>query len=255
LRSILQNFLTNAIRYTDEGSILVICRRAGAGKVRIEVRDSGRGIPDDKLEAIFHEFQQLDRSAEGVGLGLAIGQRMAELLGHRLQVRSRVGEGSTFSVTVPRVRVQEIPAQRADTLSFKTRWLEQMRILCVDDDRDILNATRTVLERWGAQVRCLRSVQEYRDEVAAEQGYDIVLMDYQLHDSSNGLDLLQHYRVVNPQPFLGVLITAEQNPQVERDVLDAGFQFLAKPVEPAKLRSVLHTAMLSRQQARDEAVR
>lgn len=253
LRSILQNFLANAIRYTDEGSILVLCRRAGRGQVRIEVRDSGRGIPADKLEAIFHEFQQLDRSAEGVGLGLAIGQRMAELLGHHLRVRSREGEGSTFSVTVPRVQVQEIPALRTDTIAFKKRWLEHVRILCVDDDRDILNATRTVLERWGAEVRCLRGVQEYRNEIANESVFQIVLMDYQLHESSNGLDLLNHYRVVTPQPFLGVLITAEQDPAVEQAALAAGFQFLAKPVEPAKLRSVLHTAMLARQQAADEA--
>ena len=253
LRSILQNFLTNAIRYTDEGTVLVICRRAGQDAIRIEVRDSGRGIPGDKLQAIFQEFQQIDRSGEGVGLGLAISERMAELLGHRLQVRSRLGEGSTFSVVVPRVKVQEIPAKRSNKLAFKTRWLEGVSILCIDDDREILDATRTVLERWGASVRCLRGVEEYRKEIATERRYEIVLMDYQLHESSNGLDLLSHYQVVTSQPFLGVLITAEQDPQVEKAALQAGFQFLAKPVEPAKLRSVLHTAMLARQQAREEA--
>ena len=253
LRSILQNFLANAIRYTDEGSILVVCRRAGPDGIRIEVRDSGRGIPEDKLEAIFHEFQQLDRSAEGVGLGLAIGQRMAELLGHRLTVRSRVGEGSTFSVTVPRVMVQEIPPPSTDTVSITKRWLEGANILCVDDDRDILNATRTVLERWGARVRCVADVAAYRDEIMHADPYEIVLMDYQLHDEANGLELLNTYRALSPQPFLGVLITAEQDPVVEQTALEQGFQFLAKPVEPAKLRSILHTAMLSRQQARENA--
>ena len=253
LRSILQNFLTNAIRYTDEGSILVICRRAGPDSIRIEVRDSGRGIPNDKLEAIFHEFQQLDRSAEGVGLGLAIGQRMAELLGHKLQVRSLYGEGSTFSVTVPRVKVQEIPVKVIDDRSFKTRWLEGVGILCVDDDRDILNATRPLLERWGADVHCIGNLDEYRDEVASERHYEIVLMDYQLHQPSTGLDLLNHYRGSKPRTFLGVLITAEQDPAVEQAALDAGFQFLAKPVEPAKLRSILNTAMLARQQSQEEA--
>ena len=254
LRSILQNFLTNAIRYTDAGTILVACRRAGPHAIRIEVRDSGRGIPEDKLEAIFQEFQQLDRSVEGVGLGLAISQRMAELLGHQLTVRSHVGLGSTFSVTVPRVMVQEIPAASVDNISFaKQRWLEGVRILCVDDDRDILNATRTVLERWGAQVRCLNGVESYREEIVEEDFHDIALMDYQLHASSTGLDLLKHYREINPNTFLGVLITAEQDPQVERDALEAGFQFLAKPVEPAKLRSILHTAMQATQRERDEA--
>jgi len=253
LRSILQNFLTNAIRYTEEGSVLVVCRRATGGMIRIEVRDSGRGIPQDKLKAIFQEFQQIDRSGEGVGLGLAISERMAELLGHQLQVRSKLGEGSTFSVSVPRVQVQEIAARSVDTLSFKKRWLEGVSILCVDDDREILNATRTVLERWGAAVRCISSVDEYRDEAASNRHHEIVLMDYQLHESSNGLDLLNHYRVIKPETFLGVLITAEQDPAVERAALEAGFQFLAKPVEPAKLRSVLHTAMLSRHQAIEQA--
>ena len=248
LRSILQNFLSNAIRYTVEGSVLVVCRRDGPDALRIEVRDSGRGIPADKLEAIFQEFQRLDHSGEGVGLGLAIGERMAELLGHRLQVRSRVGGGSTFSVTVPRVQVRDEPRPNRNAIPIKRRWLEGLRILCVDDDRKILDATRVVLERWGAEVRCLNSVQEYRDEADRPVSYEIVLMDYQLHDASNGLDLLNHYRAVSPAPFLGVLITAEQAPEVERSALQAGFQFLAKPVEPAKLRSVLHTAMLARQQ-------
>jgi len=221
--------------------------------IRIEVRDSGRGVHDNKLEAIFQEFQQLDRSGEGVGLGLAIGERMAELLGHHLKVRSKLGRGSTFSVTVPRVEAWEPANPNIDSIPIKTRWLEGLRILCVDDDRDILEATRTVLERWGGEVHCLTSVQEYREEVAGDRTYEIVLMDYQLHESSNGLDLLKHHQLVSPQVFLGVLITAEQDPEVERAVLQAGFQFLAKPVEPAKLRSVLHTAMLARQQARGNA--
>ena len=250
LRSILQNFLSNAIRYTDEGSILVVCRRAGPDALRIGVRDSGRGIPADKLEAIFQEFQRLDRSGEGVGLGLAIGERMAELLGHRLQVRSKVGAGSTFSVTVPRATVREEPQASMDAIPIKRRWLEGLRILCVDDDREILDATRVVLERWGAEVRCLDSEQACLEEMAGRPSYEIVLMDYQLHAPSNGMELLEHYRAVAPAPFLGVLITAEQDPQVQQSALQAGFQFLAKPVEPAKLRSVLHTAMLARQQAR-----
>jgi len=252
LRSILQNFLSNAIRYTSEGSILVVCRRAGADAIRIEVRDSGRGIPPDKLEAIFREFQQLDHATEGVGLGLAICERMAELLGHRLQVRSREGEGSTFSVIVPRVQVVERPARAGDSRSFKTRWLEGRRILCVDDDPDILEATRTVLERWGGEVCCLDSTEAFLAAVEEQPVHDIVLMDYRLHDHTDGLDLLHHYRACHGEGFLGVLITAEQDLAVERTALEAGFQFLAKPVEPAKLRSILHAAMLEKVRARAE---
>lgn len=250
LRSILQNFLSNAIRYTSEGSILVVCRRAGADAIRIEVRDSGRGIPPDKLEAIFREFQQLDHTTEGVGLGLAICERMAELLGHHLQVCSREGEGSTFSVIVPRVQVAQRPARAGDRRSFKTRWLEGRRILCVDDDPDILEATRTVIDRWGGEVRCLDSAETFLDTAEGQPVHDIVLMDYRLNDQTDGLGLLHHYRARHGEGFLGVLITAEQDPAVERTALEAGFQFLAKPVEPAKLRSILHAAMLEQERAR-----
>lgn len=253
LRSILQNFLSNAIRYTDQGSVLVVCRREAGEQIRIEVRDSGEGIPADKLEAIFQEFQQLNRSADGVGLGLAIAERMAALLGHRLQVRSILGAGSTFSVSVPLVAVQELPEPSIDRVPVKTRWLEGMRILCVDDDRAILAATRTVLERWGGEVCCLSTFQEYRQELAGARPYEIVLMDYQLHEQTNGLDLLEQYQRASPQVFLGVLITAEQDPRVEEAALQAGFQFLAKPVEPAKLRSILHTALLARRQTAGNA--
>ncbi|HPQ26101.1 MAG: PAS-domain containing protein [Chromatiaceae bacterium] len=243
LRRILQNFLTNAIRYTHEGAILVICRHAGPDAVRIEVRDSGRGIPHDKLETIFEEFQQLERSSEGVGLGLAISQRLAALLNHRLEVRSRPGKGSTFSVTVPRLMVPESAAPIPVATSFKTRWLEGTRILCVDDDRSILDATRAVLERWGAQVDCVHDAAGFRAGVVSDRPYEIVLMDYQLHDRANGLMLLREYRAAALRPFLGVLVTAEPDSMVEKAALDAGFQFLAKPVEPAKLRSILHAAM------------
>jgi len=255
VRSILQNFISNAIRYTDEGSILVVCRREGKDAIRIEVRDSGRGIPDDKLEAIFHEFQQLDRSGEGVGLGLAIAQRMAGLLGHQLRVRSHQGQGSIFSVSMPRVACSEPPARGDRVLPIRTRWLEGVRILCVDDDANILQATRTVLQRWGAEVDCIGGVADYRAEVEHGGDYEIVLMDYQLHDQETGLALLQHHRAQSAHPFLGVLITAEQDPEVRSAALAAGFQFLAKPVEPAKLRSVLHTAMLSRKGRAQQDVR
>ncbi|RMG35932.1 MAG: sensor histidine kinase [Gammaproteobacteria bacterium] len=250
LRSILQNFLSNAIRYTEQGTILVVCRRAGPDAIRIEVRDSGRGIPPDKLEAIFREFQQLDHNAEGVGLGLAICERMAELLGHRLEVRSREGVGSTFSVVVPRVQVQAVRHSSVDTRPFKTRWLEGRRILCVDDDPEILRATRTVLERWGAEVLCENSAEGYLQRADATVPCDIVLMDYRLHEMTNGLDLLHHYRARHGERFLGVLITAEQDARVRESALAAGFQFLAKPVEPAKLRSILHTALTQQEQAR-----
>ena len=120
----------------------------------------------------------------------------------------------------------------------------------MDDDPDILEATRTVLDRWGGEVRCLDSAETFLDTAEGQPVHDIVLMDYRLNDQTDGLDLLHHYRARHGEGFLGVLITAEQDPAVERTALEAGFQFLAKPVEPAKLRSILHAAMLEQERAR-----
>jgi len=151
LRSVLQNFVSNALRYTDQGSVMVLARREGEN-IRIEVRDSGIGISEDESAIIFQEFKQLKESSEGAGLGLAICQRMAHLLGHEINMRSTPGRGSRFSITVPRCKAAAVKADTYDFQTFHKRWLEGIQILCVDDDSEILNATRAVLERWGSNV-------------------------------------------------------------------------------------------------------
>lgn len=255
LRSILQNFLTNAIRYTESGSIMVLCRRSGENHVRIEVRDSGSGIPADKIEDIFMEFKQLNPGFnEGAGLGLAICKHAAHLLGLELKVASRVGEGSTFSITVPRVNVEETTSPIIDNRHYGKRWLEGIRILCVDDDQSILGATRTLLDRWGASTACVDQPDYFYELIREDANFDVILMDYQLHADSNGLELLELYREISNRDFLGILVTAEQDQALRERTIAEGYLFLEKPVEPARLRSVLRTAfMLQRQEVEDSA--
>jgi|GEM_PF-4803965 len=237
LRSVLLNFVSNAIRYTEKGSVMVVCRRHGEN-IRIEIRDSGIGIPEDKSATIFQEFQQLDESSEGAGLGLAICQRMAHLLGHEIKMTSSPGRGSCFSIIVPRCKAEAVKADTYDFKTYQKRWLEGIQILCVDDDREILNATHTVLERWGGQITCLHDANQFDEITMLDKNYDVVLMDYQLNDNHKGLDLLRKYRDRHDN-FLGVIVTAEQDRQIEKDALSMGFKYLAKPVEPAKLRATL----------------
>jgi Na+/proline symporter/signal transduction histidine kinase len=252
LRSVLQNFVSNAIRYTDKGAVMVGCRRHGED-IRIDVRDSGIGIPEDKSAAIFQEFQQLDHSSEGAGLGLAICQRMARLLGHEIKMTSSPGLGSTFSIIVPRCKATASIAHTYDFQPYQKRWLEGIQILCVDDDREILQATHTVLNRWGGRVTCLQDANKFHELTLLEQCFDVVLMDYQLNDNHKGLDLLKSYREAYSDDFLGIIVTAEQDRQIETETLSLGFKFLEKPVEPAKLRAALQAAFMDQKLAADSA--
>ncbi|HEY5734919.1 MAG TPA: PAS domain-containing hybrid sensor histidine kinase/response regulator [Gammaproteobacteria bacterium] len=247
LRSVLQNFVSNAVRYTREGIVLVGCRRRG-DSIRIEVHDTGIGIPEDKSATIFQEFQQLNANNEGAGLGLAICQRMAHLLNHKIEMHSIPGRGSCFSITVPRCKAEAVEAETQDIQTYRKQWLKGIEILCVDDDREILRATHTLLERWGGHITCLQDANQF-DEITMEQdAFDVVLMDYRLNDDHKGLDLLKSYRQRNDN-FLGIVVTAEQDRQIERDTLASGFKYLAKPVEPAKLRAIMQAAFMDRKLA------
>ena len=173
---------------------------------------------------------------------------MAGLLGHEINMRSALGKGSCFSITVPRCKAKAVKADTYDYQTFQKRWLAGIQILCVDDDREILNATQIVLERWGAHVTCLQDANLFDEMTEGEQDFDVVLMDYQLNDGHKGLDLLQKYQRKGDS-FLGVIVTAEQDQQLEKDTLLFGFKYLAKPVEPAKLRATLQAAFIDRKLA------
>ena len=243
LYRILQNFLANAIRYTESGGVLLGCRLRG-DCLKISVWDTGVGIDDSEAQAIFQEFHRLDYAQRlderGLGLGLAICDRIARMLGHEMEVRSRPGHGSCFSITVPLVpeamtRQQE-GAERA--ASDHTR-LEDLRVLCIDNEADILDGMNLLLDRWGCSV--MLAVDETRAMAClAEQGPpDMVLVDYHLAHDSNGLDVMQRLDQAAGHRIPAIVITADRSTDLEERVRANGYGLLRKPIKPAALRALI----------------
>jgi CheY-like chemotaxis protein/anti-sigma regulatory factor (Ser/Thr protein kinase) len=242
LRRILQNILSNAIKYTPSGKVLMGCRRQGA-KLWIEVWDTGPGIAAIELERIFVDFFRVDATArgqQGVGLGLGVVERMARSLGHPIEVHSVVGKGSCFRVAVPLLSAnwQTVEASRADE---STDFLHSgYQLLCVDDDETNLSALSTLLGQWqlGTVAVCNGEAQVH-DFMATNLQPDLAIIDYQL---GYGIDGIQLYRqLLQSWPDLpAVLVSAAPEPDLPAKAKAAGMLFLAKPIKPAALRAALN---------------
>ncbi len=252
LYRILANLLNNAIRYTREGGVLVGCRPRGSG-LSIEVWDTGIGIPEDKLGEIFLEFRQLgnpqrDRD-QGLGLGLAIVERTARVLGLRVGVRSRPGRGSVFSIVVPRgdpSLASAIELRIADPLDGCT-------VLVVEDDREIRAAMAVLLEGWNCRVECAASAAEAEEALRRlAAAPDVVIADYRLPGNRNGLDVIARVRESHPRAQ-AVVTTGDVTPEALRAAQAAGVPILHKPLRPARLRSLLGAALRNREGARESA--
>ncbi len=256
LRRILQNFLSNAIRYSRRGRVLMGCRRAG-GALRIEVWDSGPGIAPEHHRRIFLEFQRLDSgqpAGRSAGLGLAIVERVAKRLGHRIGLRSWLGRGSVFFVEVPVVTAATAgntpigssapPSQSAGTHDDASP-LRGRRIWSVEDDPRVRESLQALLSRWGAVVVLASSGEEALRLAAQEPAApDLLLLDYRLPDGIGPgwvPELFRRWRAETPV----IVISGEGDPAVRRKIQQQGWGFLAKPVNPSKLRAAV-THMLMR---------
>lgn len=239
LRRILQNFLTNALRYNPGGRILLGLRHCGEG-LRIEVWDNGPGIPADKLELVFDEFQRLEhghRHQQGLGLGLAIAQGLAGILGHRLQVRSWEGKGSVFSVTVARAAVQpELPAEPVARAGPDR--LAGLRVLCIDNEADILTAMDGLLSRWGCEVRLAGGGEAARAHCRDGFRPQVILSDYHLDDGETGVAAINLLRLEFGR-IPAVVISADRQPELQQQLQELGLGYLSKPVRPLRLRALL----------------
>ena len=246
LRRILQNFLSNALRYTSKGSVLLGARRMGADEVRIEVWDSGPGIAAEQRARIFGEFQRLEQPSpwgeKGLGLGLSICDRLASILGHRLDLHSRVEHGSCFAVTVP--RNEAVPARRQRVQRAGPDKQLPLTVLCLDNDAAILDGMRALLSRWGVDCRIALDVEQARAELARGP-IDLVLADYHLADGVDGLQALQQLGGVLGELPPVAMITADGSSELKRKARALGYPVLHKPVRPAALRALL-TALLRR---------
>jgi PAS domain S-box-containing protein len=235
---ILRNLLSNACRYTQAGGVLLAARRRGT-RVRIEVWDSGCGIPADQLQAIFQEFRQLEpqrgASRRGVGLGLAIVERIASILGYRIEVRSQPGRGSCFAFELPlaalppRLAPQAAQPHLGDPLPGR-------RLLVVDNEQSILDSMRALLEQWGCEVEVALDL---KGALALERPPEAVLADYHLDHGATGCEVLQALRRRWGAELPAVMITADRSDQCQRDLQAQGVPLLNKPVKPGKLRAVL----------------
>ena len=238
---LVRNLASNAIKYTPTGRVLVGIRRAGKD-VRIEVLDSGPGIPADKQDIIFQEFTRLEKSTgneHGLGLGLSIVRRIAKVLNHELSLKSRQGKGSRFSVRLP-VSV-EVPAKvtRLRTKQPVTAALGNLNVLVIDNDQAIVEGMMRLLSGWGCRVLTATGPHQALQVLNnTENMVDIILADYHL-DDSNGIELINQLRADANRTIPAVLITADRSRAVMEQTEHHNIGYLRKPVKPAGLRAAI----------------
>lgn len=242
LMRILSNLVSNALRYTARGGVVVGCRRRGP-LLGIEVWDSGRGIEPEKQQEIFREFIQIGRPErahdKGLGLGLAIVDRLCHLLEHPLRMRSVLGKGTVFEVLVPRVAavaaLPELAAADDDPAPLAGR-----RLLLVDDERDVLLALAGYLELRGAELILASSSREAEAALRGEGGLpDLVVTDYRLGNDDDGVTLLNLLRARYGPSLPGIILTGESSPETLRILAGSGYPMLSKPVHPQDLESLI----------------
>ena len=246
LRRILQNFLSNAVRYTSQGGVLLGCRRRG-NVLRIEVWDTGPGIPLDKRREIFQEFRRLktpeyDKAEKGLGLGLAIAERISRLLNHPINLRSWWRHGSVFSVDVPLGEMPLISPVLTQPTVDNLGNLAGVYVLCIDNEASVLAGMKALLEGWG----CI--VSTARDENSALESLrkhipDLVIADYQLDDGVTGLQLVEALNMAANRDFPVLVITANNTEDIRRLTEQQGHMFMAKPVKPARLRALMSSLL------------
>ncbi len=250
LERILRNLIENALRYTRQGRILIGCRRSGPDRLRVEVWDSGIGIPGDRLDDIFEEFTQIQGNGDrGLGLGLAIVKRLSKLLDHRVRVRSKEGIGSVFSVEMPRVVVEKpraaavspagIDLFRQAANDCETKGM----VLVIDDEAIILLGLKAMLEGWGYSVLTARSGDQALERLRADgRRPQIVLADYQLQQGRTGPEALAAVQGLVGKDVPGIILTGDTAPERLDEARRNGFGILHKPVFPNDLRKMMASA-------------
>lgn len=243
LERIVRNLLSNALRYTQQGGVL-LALRLRKGKVIIQVWDTGIGIPDNQLCYIFEEFTQLKNrqlaGRLGLGLGLSIVQKLSVILGHPITVQSAVGRGSVFTVETPKAEYTVTRLVSSQTV-FDTNPLNGKLIIVADDDLQILNAMRLMLEKWGCEVMCAESLSKVKHMLEnAKKWPDMLITDYRFSDAFTGLDIIQYVRQNVAKSIPALIVTGETSQEKVKRFKEAGIRVLHKPVQQAKIRLMLN---------------
>ncbi len=241
---ILMNLLTNGVRYTQIGTVMLACRPSADGRfAHIEVRDSGVGIAPEHQSSVFREFYQVgnterDRS-KGLGLGLNIVQRTAHLLGHELSMVSGTGCGTCFRLKVPLASADAVTALDESRDSSFMDDLGKMNVLVVEDDVLARAGIVALLESWGAQVRPTESITDALGEMDTNGPPDLIISDYRLRDGDNGIDCIGKLRAAAGYSVPACLISGNTDVALIQESKRLGLTLLHKPVRPAKLRSLV----------------
>ncbi len=232
---ILVNLVANALRYTASGGVVVGARRRG-GQVVLQVIDSGEGIAEADRQRIFQAFVQIGNAErdrrKGMGLGLAIAARTAELLGTRIELSSRVGQGSRFGLALPEAAAETA----APVMEVALAPIERLRVLIIDDDAAVREALGLLLKGWGVGYTI---VEDTAAALAAGDAYDVILSDHRLREGRTGLDFLMEVKARTARPGLA-LVTGDVDPDLMKRVAEAGIFLVHKPVDPARLRALLN---------------
>jgi len=272
LSRIIQNFLSNAFRYANNGKVLLGCRRKGQ-QLCIQVLDNGPGIPEDKQQQVFEQFTQLSTKIvgpKGLGLGLNIAQSLAVILNHNLGLTSKAGHGCLFSVAVP---IMAAPQIQKPIVQRSSSTLQGVGVLCIDNEPDVLSGMRDLLSAWKCKVYSAISAEQAIEFYQKhEESIDILLVDYQLGEEDisrkiasdvdfnnlrnkpntteinhyNGIELIQHLRAQSHYPLPAILITATTDETVLVQAQQADVGYLRKIVKPIALRALM-SSLLSKE--------
>ena len=242
MRRLLQNLISNALKYTLSGRVLVGCRRI-PGAVRIEVWDTGLGIPPEHQRAVFAEFKRLDqgaRVARGLGLGLSIVERLGRVLEHAVGLRSRPGKGSVFFVTAPLGQAPLKPraAPGAPEPVAAGEPLDGLKVMAIDNEPRVLEGLRVLLTRWGCLVATAHGLEEAIVALDAFGAPDVIIADYHL-DSGDGVAAIRSLRERLGRSTPAILATADRSPGARDEAARADVLVMYKPLKPAPLRAQL----------------
>ncbi|CAN0565802.1 unnamed protein product, partial [Ectocarpus sp. 12 AP-2014] len=248
LARVIRNFLSNALRYTEQGRVLLGCRRRHNG-LEIMVGDTGPGIPEQQREAIFLEFSRVNQPqsahSRGLGLGLAIVDRISSMLEHPVSLASRPGVGALFSITVPYAAASTSTLPRAiysSPFAEMDALLQGCIVWVIDDDLAIIEGMQALLSSWGCRVRAAATVSAL-DAASDGERPTVLLVDYHLGEHrETGIDLAA--RLQRRYPGLAaVVITANHEAEIKRATREAGMHCLLKPLKPLRLRMLLGTLL------------
>jgi CheY-like chemotaxis protein len=247
LTTMLQNLLSNALKYAPGQPVLIGCRRKGTG-LSIELYDKGRGIAEAHLDNIFEEFyrvrQARDTDVDGMGLGLTIVRRLGTLMGLRIRIRSVEGRGTLAAIDG--LQSVAAPVERIATAQSSNqapRMLDGLRICLIEDDQNVLLATATLLTKWGCDVATFTSLPDVSTD------FDLVVTDFDLGREASGADCINHVRALSGRNVPAIIMTGHDVRRVQEQLADENIPILSKPVQPAELRSLLVALKLGSQAA------